>query len=496
MTTYQPRLSLIGYIGDEYPPTEFIGGDAVLRIIDGTRSTTDVGDGVAMESFTVFADAAPNVIRANIRAVQDRLALAHDIRENHSPHDRVQIIERLTDEEETRIATVLGGTITPVDDGVASRTQFRGATLYVITIERFLLWEHGTAQSVRSSSVSSHGGTVDIPARMAFGTQNGRIRTMVVSGNGAVRTKKFWSGIKTSPRIPLSNFDPEIQISRTACQINEGFSVFDDDLSTSGFLDGVGVLVTFNSGTDWARAYSILLPDFNASSASEEYRDIYHGRYHLICRYRTEDTGANEYFGIRAKYGWNTDVNAVTNEPVYVRNTQGEFREVDLGVITIGGDAFSNETINRAKLERFGIAIQAAVWDNKVDLANSPYSSGNLSLLGLDNMFLVPADNYIYVELGTQIGGSLANRRAEVYTHDNDAQYGMVVDRDDIDNLSNPISQYRIVYETIPVIDSTSWSMPTLPSKLVFVADSEGGTLLTAATVSIQLQVATRTVGV
>ena len=495
--TQDPRLVLTGDIGDEYPVTEFMGTGAILRVIDGSRSTADIGNGRVMETFSVFSEAEPNVIQANIKAVQNRLALAHELMVNPSPHGYVDILERVKDEVDIRRATVLGGTITPVDQGAVSRTQFYGTAMYVITIDRYALWEHGTPQSFRDSSLSSHGGAVELPIKLTNGTQNGRIKTLMISGNEETRTKKLWAGIKTSRRIALSTFDPEIKV-RTGGYVrvnpsSPGVLSFSDWVESSDYLDSTGVRVNFFRSTDWTRALDVLLVDFNSSSATEGDREIYHGKYHLLLRYRTNDNNVGETYGVRAKYGWTTDRNAVTNEAVYLKNSGGNFRYADLGVITIGGDAFSRETISRGKLTNFGIAIQCAVWDNET--AGYP-GDVNSSYIYLDNMFLVPAENYLHVELGTEIGGGRSNRRAEVYTHANDEVYGMVVERDDKD----PVGQYhppaRRVYEGIPVIDGETWSMPVTRSKMVFVADSEEGSLATDATVIMQVHVALRTIGI
>lgn len=486
--TQNPQLSLTGDIGSEWPITEFMGSFAVLRILDGTRSTTSTGDNMVIETFTVYSDALPNVIQASIRAVENRLALAHRLTIYPSPNDKVQIIERVTDEVGTRKATVLGGTITPVDDNSASRTMFRGATLFVITIDRYALWEYGTAHTTGVvKSVSCHGGTIPIPASMTSGTQPGRISVMTVKNNLSSQTKKFWAGIKNSYRLPLTSFDPEIKVRDGYVNVNTSIASMEEDADA---LDGWHVEVGFAGGTDWARAFDVHLINFNSSSAAAVYREIYHGRYHLMLRYRTETEDWGEKFGVRAKYGWILDKNSVTNEAVYLTNTKGLYNYVDLGIITIGGDAFSSEIIRRAKLSNFGIAIQAAVFDGHTNAAGEKDSA-----IYLDNMQLVPADNYVHVEFGKATD---AYSVAELYTHDNGDVYCLSVERDDQGNTRDSLvfSNPSFVYESAPIVDSDNWYVPAAPSKLVFVSDGPSGGLTISSAVDIQMQAMIRTANV
>jgi hypothetical protein len=487
-----PQLSLVGNIGKDWPNTEFIGSNAILRLVDGTRSTTDSGNGRVMESFTVFSSAAPNVTQSAIKAVENRLALAHRQTVKYSPHELIQLVERLTDEVGTRVATVLGGTITAVDDAVNSRTQWRSGKLFVITIDRYNLWEYSFSQTLVAKGTSSHGGTVDIPSNMTLGTQNGRINTTAITSTLSSTTKKFWMGIKSSNRQGLSSFDPEIIIRSGYININSGFSTIIND---GAALDNECVHVHFTSQTDWARAVDIHLVNFNASSAVESTRDIYHGRYHLLMRYKTNITDRGETFGVRAKYGWATDTNAVTNNAVYLKNTGAQYRYVDLGLITIGGDGFSPDIVRRAKLSNFGIAIQVAVWDYYFTDEGVFGRTG--SAFYIDNMFLVPADNYVHAELGAWIGGKYANRKIELYTRDDDSVYCFSIERYDQDRTRDSLvytSNPRKVFESAPIVDSEEWAMPPMPSKLVFVAD--GGPvagLPVSAAVDLQLQTILRT---
>ena len=172
-------------------------------------------------------------------------------------------------------------------------------------------------------------------------------------------------------------------------------------------------------------------------------------------------------------------------------------------MITVGGEAFSTETISRVGIRDFAVTVQAAVFDNVVEnLAGGGGDSGettptNTSYLYLDNMWIVPADHFLHAEFETQIGGATnADKRAELYTAENGSIYGLIVHRNDTDVLGNPHPTARQVYETIDIIDGESWGMPSAEhSKMVFVADSTGSTLGLAAEGTLEIQVVNRTAG-
>ena len=133
------------------------------------------------------------------------------------------------------------------------------------------------------------------------------------------------------------------------------------------------------------------------------------------------------------------------------------------------------------------------MWDNHTD------SKGlNDSFLYLDNMQLVPADNYIHVEFNEYTGGRNSNRGAELYTHDNGEVYCLSIARDDQGNTRDSLvyADPRVVYESAPIVDNENWYMPTSPSKLVFVSDSATSELSDIAAVDIEIQTSVRTANV
>lgn len=475
----EPRLSLVGDIGEDYPVTEFIGGHAILRLIDGSRTTVDIDDNMVMETFKVFSDASPSVTQANVKIVQRRLSTAWQLNKNQSPHGMIRLAERLTDEFGARLSTIVSGSITPVDENTVSRTQYFGSAVYVVNIKRRRLWEK-FSQSKRFD-ISVHGGSFALPERLTDGTQPGRIHTLAISGYKATDDShistdidEFWVGIKSAPsNYDLSNFSPEIQVTYNIGNINGGFSSWQ---SGGGYIGGYGVQVNYGSGTDWARAFSTTLPKFNAVTTAGNNNAIYHGKYHLLIRYKTS-ADYSERYGLRAKFGWDMSPSAVTLEPVYLDPSPDAFKYVDLGVISIGGESFSYNTIGNTNLNSFGISIQSAVFDPRV------IGSETKSILYFDSMSLVPAENYVYVKLPSSknfiIGGPTA---AEIYTREDDSSYGLVVNRSTGTPLGGgeSIVVSRDVLDLIPIIDSADWTMPTDRSKIVFVASNDAGSLATA----------------
>ena len=475
-----------------FPAVELLDDSATMRIEHSSWATVDMGNGLVMESFILFLNDTPITMQANIRLLASHLNLAHELYINPNPHERVRVLERMTDENAVRSATTIGGTITPLSGGVVTREQKRSAARFAVTIERYALWEYDTPQYIKRSTLSCHGGSVDLPLKFASGVQDGRIRTLAITANGNARIKQFWIGIKPARSI-LDGFDPAVELETEGIiKLTPGFSGWATDDTT--FFGDKALLVNFTNYTDWTQAVRIYLKNFNASTTAAN-RIQYHGKYHLILRYKTaSDMG--ETYGIRAGYGWGKNPDATKLEPHYLSPTNDALRYIDLGVIDIGGAGFSYETLRRAALRDFAISIHAAIWDQ--DASGYPGEWSNAAFLYLDTMWLVPADNFIHVVLDTPIGGGAqdSNFRAEIYMDEAGGVYGLQIWETDKDGLGGVLASKLQVRESITDIAADNWSMPTAEnSVLIFVADTtEGSTLGKSATVIMQLESMSRTV--
>ena len=196
----------------------------------------------------------------------------------------------------------------------------------------------------------------------------------------------------------------------------------------------------------------------------------------MLLRYKTTDD-PNTTFGLQAATGWGDRPEINKLDKLYLESTAKQFRYVDMGVITIGGDSFFSESIDRSWLTEFSLSIHATVIDGVTGA--EIYTDNNTSFIYIDDMYLVPADKFLYYEIETPIGDTEVSKRIEVYGHESDAVYGMVVNRDEFSGIGSPLAGRHAVFETIAGLNSENWTMPTtvLDSKLVLVADSPISTM-------------------
>ena len=478
-----------------YPQVDLLSSAGIVNDFtfcreNSTHTVTDLGNGLTIETFVIFAKGESVTIMATLELLENHLNLAHELYVNPSPHERVRLTDRKKDEDDARTATIIGGTITQIPDSVLTTDLKRDAARFAVTIERYSHWELGSVHNLEKKGLSVHGGELVMPNRFSYGVQDGRISIFNIATRGGMRIKKIWAGIK--PAVDsLDDFDPEIRI-RAGGMIRLGDDIAGLKENDTDFFDDTAVEVHWQRSDDtgWGEAFSIDLPSFNASAGPEAAnRAAYYGKYHLLLRYRTT-TDFGETYGIRAGYGWGSDGDATQLDSHYVPSTDNDLHYLDMGVITIGGDGFSTEIENRVTLKSFRLSIHATVIDN--------YQAGsvpvNLSWLYIGSMQLVPAEKFIYAELPVQID---ATYKAEIYKEESGGVYGLIIWRDDTDGLGQPHPNAREVYYSIADIDGESWAMPTLEgSKLVLVTDNDTGTTGKTATANVGLRVVSRTVGV
>jgi len=173
-----------------------------------------------------------------------------------------------------------------------------------------------------------------------------------------------------------------------------------------------------------------------------------------------------------------------------VPSTNGEARYLDLGVISIAPNGFSAENKNRIWPGWFAVSVHATCIDPVI---SGP--SANASILYLDNMFLVPAERYLYAEMDTEPGApGNHDKMAEFYQDESDSVYGYIVERTSESNITSQNVIDRQVYDVITDIEAETWTMPTQNySVLVVVADSGEGTALLTGKLNVDFNVAART---
>ncbi len=160
-----------------------------------------------------------------------------------------------------------------------------------------------------------------------------------------------------------------------------------------------------------------------------------------------------------------------------------------MGVIDIGGGGFTYDMLDRAYLRYFAISIHATVFNNYV------YDQENQDFIYIDNMFLIPADHFLFVELDTVVGGPAnADKRVEIYMNEDNSVQGLVVRKNTSNFLGQPLAGEQAIYEAVATIDHSNWGMPILEnSKLVFVADGDNKTISKTAIVNLQFESQPRT---
>jgi hypothetical protein len=480
-----------------FPQIDLRDTNGILCIEPSSHTIAPTGEGLVIEAFIIYAKNEPTTIMSEVQLLESLLKLAADVHTKKTPRERVRLTVRNKDEDQSRSSTIIGGSITPIPNGVVTVDMKRDAARFAVTIERRILWE-GLANWKQKNNLDIHGGSFVLPKKLTSGRQDVRVKVLKVETVGTSRLRRFWIGIKGAIGS-ISGFNPEIRVrDNGTCRINNNVAGWNDDATDYGFADGEGLQVHWSYGgsganwdTSWAQVYSIPLASWNADTGTVANRRAYYGDYHLICRYRT-DSDQGETYGIRAGYGWGNFPDATQLERIYFEPTDSQFRYMNLGVVSIGTNGLNTEMEERISLRDFRVSIHATVIDNATGYISSTETE-NLSFLYLDNMWLVPAEHYLHAELPQNIGGDKAHLRAEVYTDDTGAQYGVIIHRKDEDSLGQPHPNARRIYYAIEELDGTSWAIPNYEdSELVFVGDSNGGTLSLNAKVNIGVQTVQR----
>ena len=465
-----------------------------LHIEPGSRSIKLMENGRYEESFRLFSPNSPPAIMLAVKHMRTLLELAKKLAAINSFDDEVQIFDKAQDEQLLRVALVYGGTITAIDHQIVRSDLSRGAALFAVTIERSVWEHHGQIGGVEKDflDISGHGGYRYIDTGAATGDVPARIKSFIINPLGYTMDRA-WMGFKAATAGRLVNddqtarFDPTIKTY--AASVLSGGSDGGVVLSDTSFIEGNGIYVSFHNllpggpliDTAWRRRWEFPIDKWNTATATTAHLPYYLGEYYLLLRYKTSDIG-DAKIGIRAATGYRDDVSNTYLDNHYLTNTDGQFRYLNLGKIRIGGEGWTTEARNRTYLSGFRIKIDATLIDGD-------YKDDRLYL---DNMYLVPADHYIYVKLGRPIAGGA---RIELYQQYDNTVTGYVTARFD-DDGPGPLPVTRQMFFTIDDIKSENWGWPVeLGSAFVIVSDrEEPNQRVVAAVQDIKTSIARRSV--
>ena len=212
----------------DFMSTALLAGSSTIQLQSSTHTTTDLEDGLVMESFVLFYKALSPAITANVRLIQNHFELARTLHNSGSPHERVRLLSQVQDEVDSRVSTVIGGTIEAVPNTVLPRGHKRDGALYAVTIQRYKHFDYGTPVVISSAGLSVHGGTITMPKGVSTGIQSGRIKTSTLVTVGDTKVKRVWQGIKPA-HTSLDGFDPQIKIQDASGNwLSKGNSIITD----------------------------------------------------------------------------------------------------------------------------------------------------------------------------------------------------------------------------------------------------------------------------
>jgi hypothetical protein len=386
---------------DQTVTFETLGGDnsGDLCVIEGSRAITDAPTkGRVYDTFLALGGGADETAVAKFRAAVavrlDRMA-EHALVGQPAP---VYLREEVTGESGARLARVFGITHA-YQDGAFDWSLYRGRVVIAITIERDAVWVSEWTYSQLATSVSYGASAFERKAALVElgltgGDQPGqveRLRLTAVNSNAPSLQEAFVGFKQRRGAQDLSNFSPRIDIGSTVNDIGVSGASLTDTLNNSAYWGGKALSVRFADPNLEVyersfRARARCLFHLWNSVSGREYYEQYVGRYRVIGLVQFSDVSATyqmragTYNG--AFYGsepvsWLDDIYRVIDA--------GKSEFIDFGELVLPpAPSGSNPALYQLNPSFvFGAALIAG--DDSAQLT-------------LEQVWLLPADNYVHVK--------------------------------------------------------------------------------------------------
>ncbi|NIQ09999.1 MAG: hypothetical protein GWO23_10095 [Gammaproteobacteria bacterium] len=453
---------------------------ANLLLIKGSRIKTPLSNGRVQDTFSVFGNRGNKNTQTDYSRLKQFFELAGTWSQNENYTDFIYLVDQVNDEIAPRKSVIYSGTIVPVDDAVVDQGMESDHAIFTVTVERDSAGEFGEtiASKPLGKVVSSHGGVFVLPSTFASNGTKSRAANIMVRDAGNYDDqkpgyiKKLWLGIKPN-ETGFSTLDPTIKFGFPSYTLLEGDNdaFYRIDLRETA-IDDHYIAVTFETKPNWTvrtrspiKRWNDYIID-NTDVLTNVNRALHHyaGMYHLVGRYRIEgDSDAVVGFCVGA--GWE-NINSVNwNTKYFLRpalNSQNEkqWQYKNFGTINIGGGLWGMDVQNRLVLDNFSIFTQSQLAQGDSDVE-----------FHMDNMELVPANHYLYLELDKRIG---PRNRIEVFQNIIGKVHAYVAESRQKDRPGFPLQGLRNVYSGISNITEENWAVPwEEKSLLVAVADDD-----------------------
>lgn len=436
-----------------------------LSLLRGSRQISPLGEGRIQETFTVLGKKGNTNTQAEVARLMQMFKIAFTLEDTNDMSDTIFFVEQAQDELAARRAVVYSGYIAPLDDAVIDRSMSTDHALFAVTVERGELGEYGdvVSSSKLGTVVDNHGGTWILPDIYTSNGDVSRVSNLVVRTAQSGFFKKFWLGIKPN-RTGFTSFDSDIAVGTGGTVVilsGDTRTISDSD----GALGGSKVVIDYSKTSDWKVRFRCPITQWNSTTSSgESVRNHYLGTYHLLGRYRISGD-ASASIGYRLGTGWEETPTITWSNRNFLRpslNNWGEaqWQYKNFGTISIGGGMWGIEVKDRLVLEGFNIFAESMKNDG-----------GAKTMFEIDNMKIVPADHYIFVDLDAEIK---PNRRVEVFTNNKGIISAYVVESVSGDAAGKPLALARKVYGEASNLTHENWGVPwEAGSALVIVGDRD-----------------------
>lgn len=434
-----------------------------------TQRDDETGDYI--ESMILWVSAPTTTVR---RSLINRLQ--NLLNEADSPVNTCRVVEQ-TDGEGRRTATVLSGRLEPIADRVLHRDLTGEANRWALVFRR-TPWEV-SLQTETWHEASNYPATTaaTLPDSLTEGNMAGRVETLSIAPNNLATGTKFWYGIKPAWQ-DISGFSPFIRVGRSATNdphvwLSNDCQFADSNGNVAAPINAIGdycLYTNFTQTTDLALRFIAPLRYWNEHTETPANRIKYVGEYLLVARMMVRPgipgstIDPDTIVAVQARTALGARGVGSTQEPVYVYDRANVWQMINLGRIRVGAGTWNRNIMELEGLGNFRVEILAQLVDGTAG-ASSVY---------FDNMFLVPAEYYVYVESpSTQIIDS--GSRVDVITTERGDVAAFAASRTFVGGQgveSGTFPVYAQFSVELPTVEHNGWGIPfQRGSKFVYVME-------------------------
>jgi hypothetical protein len=351
-------------------------------VLDSWRSTP-AGVGLVLETFVVAFVGTDAVIRADVESMM-RMKHQVDLYWAGAGDERGVWLHLYGDGDNSKRALVAGMEAVPASEMTFTPLVGQGMLLYQIAITRLEAWEYGSITTlVTDTTISGTGGKIAVDYGSSYyGSLAGRINKMTLRTGPATPLYRVWVGIQryyhrgSEKTGGISDYPDINSYFDATWEAEVGTAVlgsFVNDATASPAGTSSNCLEVTSVPATLGRAWWSRLSNHETSGRVK----MYVGNWYILARIKVNSgtVGVQLRYGVGSSAAGAVETN---NEMVYVSNTS--WRLIELGSVTFppyGGRGGLGVSGNEA----MSIFIQQI--------------SGTTTSFRLDEVILVPADNFV-----------------------------------------------------------------------------------------------------